>query len=121
MLSPLNVITPSEFLFRKVKKMGLWDDIKAGAKNVDSKIGQKYDEEKIESEIRKIEKDIVELKRILGEDVYESYSEGKAYDPAADCKIIKSKYDDIDGLKAEKERIIAEAKAEREANRQAKN
>lgn len=101
--------------------MGLWDNIKASAKNVDSRVGQKYDEEKIGLEIRKIEKEIAEMKKILGEDVYQAYSEGRKYDPDEDCRKIKSRYDDIEDLEAERERIVEEAKAEREANRQAKN
>ncbi len=101
--------------------MGLWDDIKTGAKNVDSKVGQKYDEEKIELEIRRVEREVEDMKRDLGNSVYDACSKGETYDPGSDCKKIKSKIESIDALKKEKEEIIVKAKAERGANRQARN
>lgn len=100
--------------------MGLWDEIKTSAKNVDSKVGQKYDEEKIEFEIRKIEKEIDDLKKDLGNSVYDACSKGETYDPASDCRKIRSKYESIEAMKKEKEEIAAKAKNEREFNRQAK-
>lgn len=101
--------------------MGLWDEIKTGAKNVDSKVGQKYGEEKIELEIRRVEREVEDMKRDLGESVYDAFSKGETYDPASDCKKIKSKIESIEDLRREKEEVIAKAKAEREANRQARN
>ena len=101
--------------------MGLWDEIKTGVKNVDSKVGQKYGEEKIELEIRRVEREVEDMKRDLGESVYDAFSKGETYDPASDCKKIKSKIESIEDLKREKEEVIAKAKAEREANRQARN
>lgn len=101
--------------------MGLWDDIKTGVKNVDSKVGQKYGEEKIELEIRRVEREVEDMKRDLGESVYDAFSKGETYDPASDCKKIKSKIESIEDLRREKEEVIAKAKAEREANRQARN
>ena len=101
--------------------MGLWDEIKTGVKNVDSKVGQKYGEEKIELEIRRVEREVEDMKRDLGESVYDAFSKGETYDPASDCKKIKSKIESIEDLRREKEEVIAKAKAEREANRQARN
>ena len=101
--------------------MGLWDEIKTGAKNVDSKVGQKYGEEKIELEIRRVEREVEDMKRDLGKSVYDAFSKGETYDPASDCKKIKSKIESIEDLRREKEEVIAKAKAEREANRQARN
>lgn len=94
------------------------DKVSAGIRNVDSKIGSTIDEEKYNSKIRDLERDIEKLKCKLGEKVYEAAIKGGTFDSKECVKMIKSKYEEIKNTEKEKEEILAKAKAEREKNRE---
>ncbi|NLL94611.1 MAG: hypothetical protein GX224_02480 [Thermoplasmatales archaeon] len=102
--------------------MGLFDKIETGLKNVDSKASQKIDEAKIDVEVRKRKSEIEKIKTEIGETYYKGRKGGK---PSLESEM-NSLYDkiialenEIKDLEEEKDRVIAEAKAEREANRRA--
>lgn len=93
------------------------DKVSAGLKNADSKLGQEVDESRYNSKIRSLEKDISDLKAKLGEKVYEAFEKNEEFDTKPCCEKIKSIYEEIAAVEAEKEEMIASAKAEREKNR----
>lgn len=104
--------------------MGFMDKVKTGLKNVDNKASQKMDEAKINSEVRKRKSEIEKIKVEIGETYYKARNGGgeapldemnRLYD-----KIVELEAEIVE-LEEEKERIIAEGKAMREANRQAVN
>lgn len=98
--------------------MGLMNKVTAGIKNVDSKLGSTVDEGKYNLKIRDLERDIEDLQCKLGENVYKAAIEGETFDIKEYVEKIKSKYDDLEKTKKEKEEILAEAKAERDRNRE---
>ncbi len=102
--------------------MGFINKVKTGIKNVDSKAGQKVDEAKINSDIRSKKSEIEKIKSQIGEAYYAAKKDGKSAaeaDQNALYEKIVALEDEIEELEAEKEKVIAEAKAEREANRKA--
>lgn len=102
--------------------MGLADKLKAGVKNVDNRLGQSVDSVKYDS---KISDQKATKRKALDEAadiMFAAYLEGKAevtdavkalFETAKKCDA------EIEKLQKEKEDMIAEASAEREANRKA--
>ena len=102
--------------------MGLTDKLKAGVKNVDSRLGQSVDSVKYDSKIS----DQKSIKRKALDEaadiMFAAYLEGKAEisDAVKDLFETAKKCDaEIEKLQKEKEDMKAEAAAEREANRKA--
>ena len=102
--------------------MGLSDKLKAGVKNVDSRLGQSVDSAKYDSKISEQRGSRRKYLDEASDKMYACYLEGKTelsdevkslFDKAKECDA------EIEKLEKEKEEMKSKAHEEREANRKA--
>ena len=104
--------------------MGFMDKMKAGAKNLDNRLGQSVDSASYDSKIYDQKSAKEKAIKDAGEKMFAAYCEGKTeitseikdlYEKAKACDV------EIEKLEKEKAEMIAKAEAERQANRDAAN
>lgn len=99
--------------------MGLFNKIKAGAKNIDSKLGEGYDSYSIKNKISAEKKKLDEVYREIGEICYtHKGSFTKTVQKDLDEKFTKVDIilKDISKFEAQLEEVKTKAKEERDAN-----
>ncbi|MGN0097857.1 MAG: hypothetical protein ACI38Y_00840 [Candidatus Methanomethylophilaceae archaeon] len=88
--------------------MGFMDKVKESAKNLDEKVGNAIDSEKLDSKIRDQEREIEKITAEIGKAVVANLKDGKDVDMEA-VKALYAKITDadkkIEELKAEKEAL----------------
>ncbi len=88
--------------------MGFMDKVKGSVKNADEKLGNAIDKEKIDSDIRKEEKNIEDLTAQIGKRVVAALKNGNEVSSAElsfEFDKIKESEKKIEDLKAQKESI----------------
>ena len=92
--------------------MGFMDKVKESMKNVDEKVGNVIDGEKIDSKIREQEREIEKITAEIGKAVVADLKEGK--------EIVRTAIDELYAKITEAEKKIEELKAEKEALKEKK-
>ena len=92
--------------------MGFMDKVKEGMKNVDEKVGNAIDSEKIDSKIREQEREIEKITAEIGKAVVADLKEGK--------EIVRTAIDELYAKITEAEKKIEDLKAEKEALKEKK-
>ena len=92
--------------------MGFMDKVKESMKNVDEKVGNAIDSEKIDSKIREQEREIEKITAEIGKAVVADLKEGK--------EIVMTAIDELYAKITEAEKKIEELKAEKEALKEKK-
>lgn len=92
--------------------MGFMDKVKESVKNVDEKVGNVIDSEKIDSKIREQEREIEKITAEIGKAVVADLKEGK--------EIVKTAIDELYAKITEAEKKIEDLKAEKEALKEKK-
>ena len=92
--------------------MGFMDKVKESVKNVDEKVGNAIDSEKIDSKIREQEREIEKITAEIGKAVVADLKEGK--------EIVKTAIDELYAKITEAEKKIEDLKAEKEALKEKK-
>ena len=102
--------------------MGFMDKMKAGAKNLDNRLGQSVDSASYDSKIYDQKSAKEKAIKDAGEKMFAAYCEGKTeitdevkelYEKAKACDV------EVEKLRKEKADMISKAEAERQANRDA--
>ena len=97
--------------------MGLFDKMKAAAKNADSKAGEEIDKRKVKSKISDEKKTIEDLYRKIGEAYYQTYTaETPSEELNSMCREIDDHKKKIVEYEEEIKKIEEAGKAEREQN-----
>ena len=92
--------------------MGFMDKVKESMKNVDEKVGNVIDSEKIDSKIREQEREIEKITAEIGKAVVADLKEGK--------EIVRTAIDELYAKITEAEKKIEDLKAEKEALKEKK-
>ena len=92
--------------------MGFMDKVKESVKNVDEKVGNVIDSEKIDSKIREQEREIEKITAEIGKAVVADLKEGK--------EIVRTAIDELYAKITEAEKKIEDLKAEKEALKEKK-
>ena len=92
--------------------MGFMDKVKESMKNVDEKVGNAIDSEKIDSKIREQEREIEKITAEIGKAVVANLKEGK--------EIVRTAIDELYAKITEAEKKIEDLKAEKEALKEKK-
>ena len=92
--------------------MGFMDKVKESVKNVDEKVGNAIDCEKIDSKIREQEREIEKITAEIGKAVVADLKEGK--------EIVRTAIDELYAKIIEAEKKIEDLKAEKEALKEKK-
>ena len=92
--------------------MGFMDKVKESVKNVDEKVGNAIDCEKINSKIREQEREIEKITAEIGKAVVADLKEGK--------EIVRTAIDELYAKITEAEKKIEDLKAEKEALKEKK-
>ena len=92
--------------------MGFMDKVKESVKNVDEKVGNVIDGEKIDSKIREQEREIEKITAEIGKAVVANLKEGK--------EIVRTAIDELYAKITEAEKKIEDLKAEKEALKEKK-
>lgn len=92
--------------------MGFMDKVKESMKNVDEKVGNAIDSEKIDSKIREQEREIEKITAEIGKAVVADLKEGK--------EIVMTAIDELYAKITEAEKKIEDLKAEKEALKEKK-
>ena len=92
--------------------MGFMDKVKESMKNVDEKVGNVIDGEKIDSKIREQEREIEKITAEIGKAVVADLKEGK--------EIVRTAIDELYAKITEAEKKIEDLKAEKEALKEKK-
>ena len=92
--------------------MGFMDKVKESMKNVDEKVGNAIDSEKIDSKIREQEREIEKVTAEIGKAVVADLKEGK--------EIVRTAIDELYAKITEAEKKIEDLKAEKEALKEKK-
>ena len=92
--------------------MGFMDKVKESVKNVDEKVGNAIDSEKIDSKIREQEREIEKITAEIGKAVVANLKEGK--------EIVRTAIDELYAKITEAEKKIEDLKAEKEALKEKK-
>ncbi len=92
--------------------MGFMDKVKESMKNVDEKVGNAIDSEKIDSKIREQEREIEKITAEIGKAVVADLKEGK--------EIVRTAIDELYAKITEAEKKIEDLKAEKEALKEKK-
>ena len=92
--------------------MGFMDKVKESVKNVDEKVGNVIDSEKIDSKIREQEREIEKITAEIGKAVVTDLKEGK--------EIVRTAIDELYAKITEAEKKIEDLKAEKEALKEKK-
>ena len=92
--------------------MGFMDKVKESMKNVDEKVGNVIDGEKIDSKIREQEREIEKITAEIGKAVVANLKEGK--------EIVRTAIDELYAKITEAEKKIEDLKAEKEALKEKK-
>ena len=92
--------------------MGFMDKVKESVKNVDEKVGNAIDSEKIDSKIREQEREIEKITAEIGKAVVADLKEGK--------EIVRTAIDELYAKIIEAEKKIEDLKAEKEALKEKK-
>lgn len=92
--------------------MGFMDKVKESVKNVDEKVGNAIDCEKIDSKIREQEREIEKITAEIGKAVVADLKEGK--------EIVRTAIDELYAKITEAEKKIEDLKAEKEALKEKK-
>ena len=92
--------------------MGFMNKVKESVKNVDEKVGNVIDGEKIDSKIREQEREIEKITAEIGKAVVADLKEGK--------EIVRTAIDELYAKITEAEKKIEELKAEKEALKEKK-
>lgn len=92
--------------------MGFMDKVKESMKNVDEKVGNAIDSEKIDSKIREQEREIEKITAEIGKAVVTDLKEGK--------EIVRTAIDELYAKITEAEKKIEDLKAEKEALKEKK-
>ena len=92
--------------------MGFMDKVKESMKNVDEKVGNVIDGEKIDSKIREQEREIEKITAEIGKTVVADLKEGK--------EIVRTAIDELYAKITEAEKKIEDLKAEKEALKEKK-
>ena len=92
--------------------MGFMDKVKESMKNVDEKVGNAIDSEKIDSKIREQERAIEKITAEIGKAVVADLKEGK--------EIVRTAIDELYAKITEAEKKIEDLKAEKEALKEKK-
>ena len=92
--------------------MGFMDKVKESVKNVDEKVGNVIDGEKIDSKIREQEREIEKITAEIGKTVVADLKEGK--------EIVRTAIDELYAKITEAEKKIEDLKAEKEALKEKK-
>lgn len=92
--------------------MGFMDKVKESVKNVDEKVGNVIDGEKIDSKIREQEREIEKITAEIGKAVVADLKEGK--------EIVRTAIDELYAKITEAEKKIEDLKAEKEALKEKK-
>lgn len=92
--------------------MGFMDKVKESVKNVDEKVGNAIDSEKIDSKIREQEREIEKITAEIGKAVVADLKEGK--------EIVRTAIDELYAKITEAEKKIEDLKAEKEALKEKK-
>ena len=92
--------------------MGFMDKVKESMKNVDEKVGNAIDSEKIDSKIREQEREIEKITAEIGKTVVADLKEGK--------EIVRTAIDELYAKITEAEKKIEDLKAEKEALKEKK-
>ena len=87
--------------------MGVMSKVKESVKNVDEKVGNVIDGEKIDSKIREQEREIEKITAEIGKAVVANLKEGK--------EIVRTAIDELYAKITEAEKKIEDLKAEKEA------
>ena len=92
--------------------MGFMNKVKESVKNVDEKVGNVIDGEKIDSKIREQEREIEKITAEIGKAVVADLKEGK--------EIVRTAIDELYAKITEAEKKIEDLKAEKEALKEKK-
>ena len=92
--------------------MGFMDKVKESVKNVDEKVGNAIDSEKIDSKIREQEREIEKITAEIGKAVVADLKEGK--------EVVRTAIDELYAKITEAEKKIEDLKAEKEALKEKK-
>ena len=92
--------------------MGFMDKVKESVKNVDEKVGNAIDSEKIDSKIHEQEREIEKITAEIGKAVVADLKEGK--------EIVRTAIDELYAKITEAEKKIEDLKAEKEALKEKK-
>ena len=92
--------------------MGFMNKVKESVKNVDEKVGNAIDSEKIDSKIREQEREIEKITAEIGKAVVANLKEGK--------EIVRTAIDELYAKITEAEKKIEDLKAEKEALKEKK-
>ena len=92
--------------------MGFMDKVKESMQNVDEKVGNAIDSEKIDSKIREQEREIEKITAEIGKAVVADLKEGK--------EIVRTAIDELYAKITEAEKKIEDLKAEKEALKEKK-
>ena len=92
--------------------MGFMDKVKESMKNVDEKVGNAIDSEKIDSKIREQEREIEKITAGIGKTVVADLKGGK--------EIVRTAIDELYAKITEAEKKIEDLKAEKEALKEKK-
>ena len=92
--------------------MGFMNKVKESVKNVDEKVGNAIDSEKIDSKIREQEREIEKITAEIGKAVVADLKEGK--------EIVRTAIDELYAKITEAEKKIEDLKAEKEALKEKK-
>ena len=92
--------------------MGFMNKVKESVKNVDEKVGNVIDGEKIDSKIREQEREIEKITAEIGKTVVADLKEGK--------EIVRTAIDELYAKITEAEKKIEDLKAEKEALKEKK-
>ena len=92
--------------------MGFMNKVKESVKNVDEKVGNAIDSEKIDSKIREQEREIEKITAEIGKAVVTDLKEGK--------EIVRTAIDELYAKITEAEKKIEDLKAEKEALKEKK-
>ena len=92
--------------------MGFMEKVKESMKNVDEKVGNAIDSEKIDSKIREQEREIEKITAEIGKAVVADLKEGK--------EIVRTAIDELYAKITEAEKKIEDLKAEKEALKEKK-
>ena len=92
--------------------MGFMNKVKESVKNVDEKVGNVIDGEKIDSKIREQEREIEKITAEIGKAVVANLKEGK--------EIVRTAIDELYAKITEAEKKIEDLKAEKEALKEKK-
>ena len=92
--------------------MGFMNKVKESMKNVDEKVGNVIDGEKIDSKIREQEREIEKITAEIGKAVVADLKEGK--------EIVRTAIDELYAKITEAEKKIEDLKAEKEALKEKK-